>query len=169
MMFTCTKCGVEKDRDAFYRNSRKRNGLQSWCKVCKTAHKQATYDRDKRRAYRAAHALEIRAHQQAYRRNNVEEERARKKRWLTANPDKAEAIKRRRDAKSRCSEYLERRRLRAKTIRDAAGPEYAAGLLRMKQSAAPPQLLEMKRDQLILRRMALQLKKAIHESITNTR
>jgi len=31
----CTKCGVLRRRASFYPSPRKRNGLDSWCKVCR--------------------------------------------------------------------------------------------------------------------------------------
>ena len=34
---TCCKCGMEKEFSAFYRDSGKKDGLQSWCKECRNA------------------------------------------------------------------------------------------------------------------------------------
>jgi hypothetical protein len=35
MMKKCTKCKLNKERSEFHKNKTKRDGLQSWCKVCK--------------------------------------------------------------------------------------------------------------------------------------
>lgn len=47
---TCTSCGLTKPADAFYRNSRTRDGLTSWCREC--TKEQARHRRTVRRATR---------------------------------------------------------------------------------------------------------------------
>jgi hypothetical protein len=43
-LLTCTKCGEAKDATAtfFPKNSRKTNGLDSWCKQCRSDYRKAT-------------------------------------------------------------------------------------------------------------------------------
>lgn len=53
-MPVCTKCIVEKDAAGFYRDARKSNGLQSYCKECVKARQRA--DRPARREWERANA-----------------------------------------------------------------------------------------------------------------
>lgn len=35
-VIVCTYCREKKPPEAFYRNARKRNGKESWCKACRS-------------------------------------------------------------------------------------------------------------------------------------
>ena len=43
-MLACTKCGEQKEatREFFPANRRKKNGLDSWCKSCRSGYRKAT-------------------------------------------------------------------------------------------------------------------------------
>ena len=58
-MKTCTKCGVEKPTDSFYRSSQCSDGFHPWCKPCKKEwHRKDYHDnQEKMLARRAAYAL----------------------------------------------------------------------------------------------------------------
>ena len=53
----CTKCNKELSIDNFYKNKNAKDGLQCWCKECKSEHKQANKHRYKEyhRQYRQTH------------------------------------------------------------------------------------------------------------------
>ncbi len=42
--FKCSKCLIEKESSEFYKNSNKKNGLESNCKSCVLARKAKKYD-----------------------------------------------------------------------------------------------------------------------------
>jgi hypothetical protein len=50
MKKTCTKCGLEKELDLFYRNKHAPLGRSSECKDCTNARQKANYDPQKSRA-----------------------------------------------------------------------------------------------------------------------
>lgn len=47
MLKKCTKCGIEKEVEMFYKNSRKKDGLFSCCKDCNKEHRKE-YDKEYR-------------------------------------------------------------------------------------------------------------------------
>lgn len=49
-MKTCTKCGLEKKFDQFYKDHRLSQGCSSHCKHCINKHRKAYYDPTKNRA-----------------------------------------------------------------------------------------------------------------------
>jgi hypothetical protein len=46
-MKRCTKCGVEKPKDSFNKQSRQKDGLSSWCKDCCREYRQQNKSRSK--------------------------------------------------------------------------------------------------------------------------
>lgn len=67
----CTKCGVEKPRDAFDKNRNKPDGRQAWCKLCRQSHvkspRRRAYKRTYDKANRAKHKKTNRTYYQANR------------------------------------------------------------------------------------------------------
>lgn len=53
-MKLCTKCDTKKPPDDFFKSATKRDGRQSWCKVCAGKHDKARASQPARRAARAA-------------------------------------------------------------------------------------------------------------------
>jgi hypothetical protein len=170
-MKACTKCGELKERTAFHAHARSADGLQQWCKTCRSAHAKATHDTAKHREYRAANAAEMRARKQAYLQANREKERARIERWTRANPDKARAIKRRHAEKHGDRDWLrlqqfvaqnpDRKNMGRKELRDA----YVAYVMTKRSKLLTPQdipqaLIDLKRQQLKLLR---ELERMKHE------
>ena len=47
-MKSCSKCGVEKDLNEFYRNASKPSGRQAYCKVCEKERNPAYYTKNKK-------------------------------------------------------------------------------------------------------------------------
>jgi hypothetical protein len=175
LMKTCTKCHVYKPLAEFHVNRRNADGLQCWCKNCRRQHASATHDIEKHRKYRSEHAAEIRERKRKYRETHREQEAARVSAWHASNPERVREHKRRYQQKHAgitrqssvrwVQENRQRVRdlknAREKRIREAAGPSYAAKVLRIRKTEAAPELLEMKRDQLLMHRLITDLKKAI--------
>tara|TARA_R110002012_G_C11528446_1_gene600241 strand:+ start:546 stop:980 length:435 start_codon:yes stop_codon:yes gene_type:complete len=46
-MKTCSKCGVEKPLEAFYRDKEKRDGVKNQCKLCEKSQKKEYYQDNK--------------------------------------------------------------------------------------------------------------------------
>lgn len=86
---TCTKCGVEKPLDRFYKQKFGRFGRMAYCKECVAA---------RRRAYRAANREKIAAQSRAYYEANREKDNARSRAYHEANREKQNAQRRARDA-----------------------------------------------------------------------
>lgn len=42
-MKRCNRCGIEKKKSQFYKNNKKRDGLQVYCKVCSSAYAKVRY------------------------------------------------------------------------------------------------------------------------------
>jgi len=149
---TCKKCGESKGLDAF-------SGARSECKACaaKCTAKWRDENPEKDRAryakyraenpekvrairakYRAENSEKLRASLAKYRAENVEKEMARLAKWRAENPEKVRASL----AKCRAS------------LTDG----YIAELLGLPVKKAPPQLIELKREQILLHRLAKEMK-----------
>lgn len=89
---TCTKCGETKPTDQFGKDRTKRDGLQSNCKDCQRAHREANRDKilARQRSYREANRDKINAYDRAYNEANREKRRA----YREANRDKINEQKR---------------------------------------------------------------------------
>lgn len=64
----CTKCGETKSVNDFYKNSKSKDGLKTWCKVCHLADskkREKNYN-EKRRLYRLEHKEEYRQKKKVY-------------------------------------------------------------------------------------------------------
>jgi hypothetical protein len=150
-MKTCTKCGVEKGLDLFGKKSASKDGKRSQCKVCdaEAARTARVFRTEARRKQVAALARE-----------------ARKSRLAAADP----FYEPRRKGRNWRAENQERFRevCRAAAIRRAAELRdcYVSRLVVGRYGCAsnlPPELIELKREQLRLHRLANQLKQAINE------
>ena len=56
-MKKCTKCGIEKPRESFHKQSRQKDGLSSWCKDCCSEYRRnhRNTDREYQRIYYRKH------------------------------------------------------------------------------------------------------------------
>lgn len=162
---TCTRCNSGKPFTEFHAQRKTSDGLNPWCKACRSEHAKATHDPEKARDYRAKNKAAIRARKRAYLAANREKERARIKRWIQANSLKSKAIKRRhaekfgdRDIK-RLQQFItdhpDRKNMGRKELRDG----YVAYVMTrrsnlLKPSDIPRCLIDAKREQLrILREL----------------
>lgn len=101
----CGSCGIEKSRPEFSKLARNRDGLDAWCKTCKSAYSSRHYRANAQtraaqaRAWREANADTFKAAQQAYYLAHKPEFEARWKAWSAANPERRQEIHRRRRAR----------------------------------------------------------------------
>ena len=75
----CTKCGLKKPLDAFYKDARHKDGLCSSCKKCHAKCQKVNPEQQRKasRKYAQRHPERIRARNRSYIRRNPEK----KKRW----------------------------------------------------------------------------------------
>lgn len=107
-MKECRKCGEEKDDSAFGVSRQAKDGLQSWCKQCKSDDYRANIDRHKARAkrwreenpervkenrkrYRSECLDKIKASNRRYYRENSDTIKERVREYALRNPDKIKA------------------------------------------------------------------------------
>lgn len=82
-MKTCTKCGVEKALDDFYKRSRCPDGRRPECAGC---------SREYARAYRENNAEKTREYQRSYHQGNKERIRSVQRVWVAANRERVREI-----------------------------------------------------------------------------
>lgn len=70
----CTKCGEIKSTTEFYKNSRSKDGLKTWCKIChlEDSKKREKKYNEKRRLYRLENKEEYRVKKRVYYLENKE-------------------------------------------------------------------------------------------------
>jgi len=94
MRKTCTKCGVEKGIEAFCKGSRYKDGLNPWCKGCRTEYNKGYYKVNKPtiservRKFRAGHKEEYSERYRQWAENNKERIAIRMDDYRDANKDK---------------------------------------------------------------------------------
>lgn len=157
----CPDCSKTLPSEAFGANPNGRYGLNTYCRPCVAARtrawKQKNYESviaHKRAYYEANKARLLEQQRQYYRENKTrileaqrrqpEENRAHVKAWAKANPEKRRAQGRRRV-----------QNLAANYVRQCI-----TGRSEISSDAIPPELIDLKRDQLAIKRMARELKKA---------
>lgn len=152
----------------------------------------AEHRKAQRKAYYEANKAQILAAQKAYYETNAAKLNMTGAAWAKANADKVKAYKRewtaanaqrlkeqkRQQYQANAAEWKARNAAWRKEhqeqvaayrrqLVDEVGPSYAAGLLGMQTATAPPELLQMKRDEIALRRLARLLKEASNEKQQN--
>lgn len=162
----CSKCGEVKALNLFPKNKGRKDGLDARCKQCNC---------DAANAYRAAN-LELVREKDRIRIASTAPEKKRQKwnKWANANRDHVRAYARV-EARKLYHDDPEKFRARAreyhaanrdmyaglyKRARQELRDSYVATTLRMKTADVPPELLALKREQLAIKRMARELKKA---------
>lgn len=78
-MKTCTKCKLEKDESEFYKRSKRRGGIASWCKIC------ASIDATVRQK---ANPEKHRKSTIKWYKNNPEKVKKNRLNWVKNNPEK---------------------------------------------------------------------------------
>lgn len=118
----CTKCGVVKPLDDFYKSKKIKSGYVGMCKECDNAKGRAYYasnaDKVNARvnAARKANPEKKKAQDKSWYENNKEANYARGKAWRLANPERARAIQKA-WATNNPDAARERNRRRLKTVR----------------------------------------------------
>ena len=92
-MKTCSKCGVAKEAGGFGKNKTAKDGLQSNCKTCRRAYREANKAKiaAQIKAWREANPGNGAAQMKAWREANPEKSAAQMKAWREANPEKVTA------------------------------------------------------------------------------
>ena len=194
-MKTCQNCKTEFPLDCFYAERRRPNGRRPYCKACdlakSKAYQAANVEKmaDQRQAYRAKNAPVLAEKRAQYRAAHLEAERERRRQnyalnkaaelarnaaYRQANAPSVLARKRDRQREyvaERPNEVAAKKKTYFKDGRENLKDWFVLKLIRartnLNQHDVPPALVELKREQITMRRMALQLKKALHERITD--
>lgn len=137
-MKTCTKCGVEKHPVAFYAQSHRRDGLSPWCKACNSAYSRASFAANKADRL-AKQKLRYESDREAWKKKHAD--------YRAANIDRCRAWE--------AAAYARQR--------DEVGACYAAKALGGRVADFPPDLIELKRQQLLLGRALREAKSLTKE------
>lgn len=179
----CTRCGQVKALTEFRRNAAAKDGRESQCRSCRATYYAANVDKYKARKkawaalnreavaaylkrWREANADAHKAKAKIYREAHADEKNAKRKIYLKANPDAKNA----KVAKDKIYRETNRHALKVKAKRfndravNTLAPGYVAKCLGIPLSNIPAELLQMKREQITLRRLARQLRRASDES-----
>lgn len=157
----CSKCGEVKGLGEFYKAANQKSGLAPSCKACVRSWQVADRKSNPEK-YRAREAAKYRrnaerkkAAAKTWRTQNPEKVASQTERWQRANPEKCREADRRYATANR-GKVLEKGR----RIREAMTDAYVAGAIGVSVKVAPAELLSLKREQLAIKRMARELKKA---------
>ncbi len=148
-MKVCRKCKEEKPLTEFYANKSSSDGRILYCRSCSKALKKVWYAENQEKvkaasaAYRAANQEKVKAASTAYRAANQEKLRANSASWRAANPEKVKANN-------------------AAQV-EALSDGYIADRLGLPLATIPQELVNLKREQLKMRRATKQLTKTIKE------
>lgn len=97
-MKLCRKCNVEKPATEFHKQSEKKDGLQSRCKVCKLSENASWYAENAERhaengrAWNLANPEKRVSYSRKYRKSNPEKAKESYQSWNAANPEKRAEI-----------------------------------------------------------------------------
>lgn len=137
-MKTCTKCGECKPLDTFSRQAKNKDGLSYYCKPCAYGCRKASA------AKNAEHYREVARAYAKQRRATDPLKRERKQIWRNKNPEKQREMNARASA--------------------AATPAYIAQRLRLPVATLTPDLLALKREQILNHRALKQLEQTLKEA-----
>ena len=103
-MKQCQKCNLEKDKDAFYKGSRYKNGIESRCKECKKLEgikwrkAKAESRRLQSAEYYLANIEQCKVKSAKWYEANAEQAKLNSSKWRKLNPDKHAAAQAKRHA-----------------------------------------------------------------------
>ena len=167
-MKECSFCREAKALSDYYKDSRAKDGHTSRCKACvnadsKTWKKQnAERYAEYRTAYYEKNKAKLITIRSAWAKENADKVKSCDRKWREANAQRLKAMDMawRKDHPEKVAEY------RRKHV-DEVSQSYVASLLEIPTAKVTPELLQMKRDEIALRRMARTLKKASNENQQN--
>lgn len=145
---TCTKCGEVKPPDSFHKNAASADGLMPRCKACIAAYG---------RAYRTRNAEKLAVKRADYLVRNAEANRARAREWARDHPDLAQARNRRWAAANQEKVAQIRRAQSKRQVKELSDRYVRAALADQGFRSPPPEIIDLKREQLRLRRLAKKL------------
>lgn len=165
----CSKCGEVKKLSEFGKNNNRKDGLQSKCKVCVLAYKKDNKDKinicaenyrkankDKIKHIRDLNKDKMKAYSKVWRDNNKKKKASDAKLWYSNNKDK---IKRKN--KENATIVKNRDRYKAESLTDA----YVSHQFNIPVSRCPKELIEAKRDQILLHRKLNEFKSKLKEKL----
>ncbi len=148
---TCVRCKTQKARESFYPNKLTKSGLSSYCIEC---------NREYQRSWRKQNPGYMRRYLERHP-ERAKREQERKRNRVLSPEQKARSLEMKRNSyRNDGGKKLARQKLHAAELTDY----YVASSMGLKKSQCTPELLAMKREQLLARRLARQLKKAADES-----
>lgn len=167
-MKRCAGCLQELPRSSFNANAKSTDGLYTYCRECAA---------ERKRDWRAKNAEKVRDYERAYRQQHreafnekrrglpvSEKARARVDQWVAANRDRYLETKRRYYQANKAA-LAPAMRARYERMRDELHDYYVASMLcqgtPLRPYEIPPELIEMKRDQLRVHRLVAGLELAI--------
>jgi hypothetical protein len=167
-MKICTDCKVEKEESDFRRNSRAKDGRAWKCKTCSRERiaKWHAEHPEKAKAYRAKHRAEhpekAKAYSAKHRAENAEKVKARIAKYRAENAEKVKAQQAEYFAKYRAenAEKMKAQRARYSAELDTVYVKQLLGI-----PDPPPELIEMKREQILMHRATKQLQQILKEKI----
>ena len=150
-MKACSKCKAVKAAEEFYKNKNTKDGLSHWCSGC------------------------LKTNTSNYQKTNREKVRAYQKAWAQKNPEKiAKYVKspEYNREKTRCYARTEKgkayRRENSKKATVRLSDAYVRGLLKQRGIVAPTlDLIQLKREHVLLRRLSAQLNQEISTQMEN--
>ena len=114
-MKVCTKCGIEKPKNAFYRQVKVRDGLQSQCKECTKAASKTYYD---------AHREEMKEIAIRYREKYPEKCKKRMEAWRKNNRERVNQAREKYLSKAANREIVKRAAAKRSKLRRETDPNY---------------------------------------------
>ncbi len=90
---TCSKCGEEKGCDLFSKDKSRKDGLDPWCKGCKSEHQRNNREaaNNRNRVYRVVHKDKCNQYARDYMRSHKKERNQYAHRYKEDNPDRRAA------------------------------------------------------------------------------
>lgn len=175
----CSKCGEVKGLDGFAKRSCNPDGLDNKCRACKSAYvkqlKQANpefaqKERNRTSRYRQENAENIAAQRAKYHAENKQMRNAASRLWKLQNGERNTLMQRiyksvhRHEAREYSRQWYWQHRTIA-LAQDAAARRdlheaYVRVTLGLRKADTTPSLIALKREQLAIKRMARELKKA---------
>ena len=150
----CSKCGEEKELGEFYKDKFGKYGVRSICKICQKELHKINYIKNKKKVkdqkqrWAKAHRQQINIRQQQLRKANSDRYRQYQRQWALKHPEQ-------------CKNWG-RKRGRQEIINLA--DRYIKNILRsIGISQITPQMIQLKREQIMVHRALQSLKEAINE------
>jgi hypothetical protein len=157
----CTKCGEEKELSEFSKCKRHKSGILNMCKKCCN---------EKNKKWRGSNPEKAKQ-QNNYYKKHPELVKEYKRKWIENNPEKRKlGLKKWRDEHKK--EIIEAEKIRKSKWREMLGDIYVKDKLRrqinsigldIETSDITPDLIELKRQEIRLKRIQIQLKSKTHE------